>query len=146
MLKLFAKHGIVFRLIAVLAWFIWLFHLLEVVMLGSFRNETIAFLVFGCVATVIEALALYPWYQSSCRGFGIEEHFENVSFLVVYLFFAVNVFRLFDLYSFWLEVILSALFFLLLLTDLVLLRYHFRDRDRTPPAFYSKNLFLKSGG
>lgn len=143
MLKLFSKHGAIFRLTAILAWLFWFFHLLDVVVVERFQNEIIIFLILGCLATLIEGMALYPWYQRSCKGLGIEEHFENVSFLVVYLFFFVNVLKLFEISSIFLEVFLSVLFFLLLVTDLVLLRYHFRDKDPTPPAFYSKNLFLK---
>lgn len=145
MLKHFLRQGVVFHLIALATWFVWIFNLLDVIVVGRFGFETMIYLVLGFLATLLEAMALYPWYGKSHRGFGIEEHFGHVAVAVIYLFLLTNLMRLTDVQILWLEVVFGALFFLVLLLNFVLLSYHFRDTDRTPPGFYSRNLHLANG-
>lgn len=142
MLKLFWRHGIFYRLLTGLAWLLWLVNLLDVVMLGRYEWNTQVFFVFGFLAVILEMMALIPWYRGGHRGSGIEEHFEHTAVPMIYLFLTGNVLRVIDLPVIGFEVTAAGFFLLFLAFNLVLLVYHFRDEDTTPPAWFSKNLFL----
>ena len=134
----FFKHGFIYRLATITSLLLWLFNLLEVVILDHYFPQTVIFLVLGALAFLVIGFALYPWYGFKYKGLGIDEHFENVAVPVVYLFLLVNILTGLDMMVLWLQVILIILFLLIIGTNLVLLYHHVRDHDSSAPACYSK--------
>ncbi|MDO8520113.1 MAG: hypothetical protein Q7T11_08135 [Deltaproteobacteria bacterium] len=94
--------------------------------------------------TLIQAFLLtlvrfLPWYSREDRGWGIEEHFQKIVVIVGYLL-TLNAALAWVWPGFWPFLLLTNLVFLFLnAVNTVLLTFHFRDKDNTPPAFLSRS-------
>lgn len=128
-------NSLAFRLSIGLTFTLWVINLVQ----GSHWS----FLILSVAEFLVAFFALFPWYRRPYRGLGIEEHFRKMLIFSLYPFLIANL-----LFYLWgpllvLNLVLSFLLMILLVINFLLLSYHFRDPDQTPPAYFAANLYLK---
>lgn len=99
-------------------------------------------LVYVLALTLI-LFAAIPWYGLKYKGYGIEEHYENMLLPTVYLLLLHETLFALDLGSVVFSVLVCVVFLVLLAINIFLLTLHFRDHDKTPPAYFARELYLK---
>jgi len=106
------------------------------------RFTTIAFLIHLGLAALLTLIRFWPWYKASDRGAGIEEHFEKTMVPVAYILVVTNV--LFLIWNnCWPFLLFTHLVFtVILVVNMILLRFHFMDKDTIPPSYFQRNLHL----
>lgn len=121
---------------------IWIYHFLGLDEVQNFPF-TISFIISSLLATLLIACTLIPWYGNEHRGLGIEAHFRNILLPTTYLLFAQNLLMLGKIQLTSLNIIIGFIFMGLMFSNGVLLHYHFRDKDKTPPSYFASNTYLK---
>lgn len=99
------------------------------------------YLAFLSLCFFITLTRLIPWYASKDRGAGIEEHFEKTLVPTSYIMVITNL-----LYFLWKSCWPFLLFTLPLLlliigVNLILLYFHSRDKDPTPPSYFARSIY-----
>lgn len=102
------------------------------------------FIFFSFLAFVITLLRFIPWNGPNNRGYGIEEHFEKTIVPSSYILVITN-----TLHFLWIKgwpILLVASLMLIVIqgVNIILLYFHFKDYDLTPPSYFSRNLHLKT--
>jgi hypothetical protein len=122
--------------------FLWLVNLTHISDTALSMTE-MSFLVLSVAEVFVAFFAYFPWYQRPYRGLGIEEHFRKMFIFSLHPFLIANL--IFYLWGplFVLNLILILLLIFVLVVNSLLLSYHFRDPDKTPPAYFAANLYLK---
>lgn len=131
----------VFKLSGVLTFTLFFFNLVSLFH-NVFSPTEISFLILGILASLIAFCALFPWYKRAYRGLGIEEHFRKIFTYSLYPFLIANLVFTLKGPGLVLNLILSGLMTFVLVINAILLSYHFRDPDKTPPAYFAANLYL----
>lgn len=144
-MSLFNFNSLVFKLAATLTFTLWVINLVHWPRSApSFTN--ISFLILSVAEVLLALFAHFPWYQRPYRGLGIEEHFGKMFAFGLIPFFIANLIFYVSGPSLVLNLVLSFLLLIVLIINLLLLSYHFRDPDKTPPAYFAANLYLKEKG
>lgn len=125
-----------FKIIFVLSIFLWGFNLYKL-------NLHIPFILLSVLYGILVVFALTPWYGWKHKGLGIEDHFEKILVATTYLMLLINALLFFGLEISFLNILFSVLFFVLIILNGVLLSYHFKDKDPTPPGFFTTNKYLE---
>lgn len=99
------------------------------------------FILFCLLCLVITFIRFYPWYKQQDRGAGIEEHFEKTMVPTSYIMVVTNI-----IYHFWSSgwpflLFASLLLLIIQSVNFILLTFHFRDKDPTPPSYFTRNLY-----
>ena len=99
------------------------------------------FLLYLFLAFLITAIRFKPWYQKEDRGAGIEEHFEKTLVPIAYILVFTNL-----IYHYWQAswpflLFISLIFLIILSVNAILLYFHNRDKDQTPPSYFARNLY-----
>lgn len=94
------------------------------------------------VYAFIRFCATVRWYKGATRYAGIELQFKKA--LVPTAYIMTVVFALYLVFG-WLGFLIAGAFLLAVIAhvDVILLYFHFRDRDPTPVNLYSSGKFLK---
>ncbi len=126
------KGPLVLTLLA-MGWLATVYHLL-------FSTRSFFFIVFCLLGFVITLIRFYPWYKPEDRGSGIEEHFEKTMVPASYIIVVTNI-----VYHFWPSwpFLLFSIVLLAVIqsVNFILLYFHFRDKDPTPPSYFTRNLY-----
>lgn len=125
-----------FKIIFVLSLFLWILNLYKL-------DLHITFILLSILYGILVIFALIPWYGWKYKGLGIEDHFEKILVATTYLMFLINVLLFFGVEISFLNILFSVLFFALIILNGVLLSYHFRDNDPTPPGYFMTNKYLE---
>lgn len=125
-----------FKTIFVLSLCLWIFNLYKL-------DLPITFITLSVLYGVLVIFALIPWYGWKHKGLGIEDHFEKILVATTYLMLLINTFLFFGLEVPFLNILFSILFFALIVLNGVLLSYHLKDKDPTPPGFFMTNKYLE---
>lgn len=136
----FNRQGIVVRRVLLLGWILTVFEIFRLVQgrAVSSKGSLIAYGVFIALALAITLTRLIPWYVAADRGHGIEEHFQKTLVPVAYLLVIVNAFMIAGITP-WPLLILGGLFFIAVQSvNGILIYLHKRDKDTTPPSFFSR--------
>lgn len=138
-------NSLAFKLSTLLTLLLWVVNLTQ----GFSAPHSVAgvsFLVLSAAGAFVAFFAHFPWYRGPYHGLGIEEHFRKMFVFSLYPFLIANLF-----FALWgpllvLNLILILLLIFVLAINSLLLSYHFRDPDKTPPAYFAANLYLKEKG
>lgn len=134
-------NSLTFKLATLLTLLLWVINLTQ----GSYVARSVAgmsFLILSAAEAFVAFFAHFPWYRGPYRGLGIEEHFRKMFAFSLYPFLVANLF-----FALWgplliLNLILVLLLIFVLVINSLLLSYHFRDPDKTPPAYFAAGLYL----
>lgn len=101
---------------------------------------SILYIVFVFLCLLINFFRFKPWYSKKDRGYGIEEHFEKTLVPTAYILVCFNL-----LYFVWDKawpILLFAvlLFIIILHVNFILIYFHYKDRDSTPPSYFVRSL------
>lgn len=102
--------------------------------------------VIFAFALIILFFALFPWYGIKFFGLGISEHFRNILIPCVYVLLIYVILARNGYQSLPANFVLGALLFVVMGINGILLFYHFKDKDSSPPAYFAANLYLKEEG
>lgn len=102
-----------------------------------------AFLLVTFLALLITLCRFMPWYRPEDRGAGIEEHFEKTFVPTGYILVVTNL-----IYIFWKSPWLFLIFVFLLFSviqsvNFILIYFHFKDHDPTPPSYFARSLYKR---
>lgn len=138
----FNRNGRVVWLLTFLGWGLSLWNGLQLKFQWELRGEAtdFSFLFFVFFYLLILGFRFIPWYKKEDRGYGIEEHFFKSMVPAAYILVVTN-----GVYIFWAQswpFLLFSVFLLsiLLLVNFILIYFHFRDHDLTPPAYFARSL------
>lgn len=139
--QLIKPRSFLFRSIIALTTFLWLWNGLHP-NLSSTQLFIFTHNIKFVLALVIILFAVIPWYGRIYKGLGIEDHYEKMLLPTIYLLLIDQILLLFHLsFIFW-NFFLIVLFLVVILLNALLLYYHFKDKDKTPPAYFAANLYL----
>lgn len=140
MSSLLNQRSTPFRLIQLATVFLWLWN-------GLHRIEnTVTTNIAYALIFIIIGFALFPWYSRKYKGLGIEDHFEKMLIPTTYLVLLDQILRLFFPAVLIWNIFLVSVFSFFITVNLILLFFHFRDHDKTPPAYFAAGLFLGNDG
>lgn len=98
------------------------------------------FTLYVLLCLVITLIRFFPWNKQKDRGAGIEEHFEKTMVPASYIMVVTN-----GVYHFspsWPFVLFVCLLLMIIQSvNFILLTFHFRDKDPTPPSYFARNLY-----
>lgn len=141
----FNRHGSVVITLNVIGWVLNLWHLYCLSAQWSERGlfTGVTFLIYIFFCFLITLARLIPWYPREHKGYGIELHFEKTLVPVGYIMVLTNV-----IYFFWNSCWPFLLFIIFLLTviqsvNFILIYFHFKDKDPTPPSYFVRSLYKK---
>lgn len=140
----FNRKGIVVIGLTILGWIGNGLHLLALPWQWSYRGgfTVSCFLLYLFLSLLITVIRFKPWYKKEDRGAGIEEHFEKVLVPLSYIMVLTNL-----IYHYWQAswpflLFVSFLFTVILSVNFILLYFHTKDHDSTPPSYFARNLYL----
>lgn len=130
-----------FKIIFILSLCLWGFNLYRL----DFQITlfTVTFVFLSVLYGVILIFGLIPWYGLKYKGLGIEDHFEKIGVAVTYLMLLLNALLVFGIKISFLNILFSVLFSALIVLNGVLLSYHFKDKDKTSPGYFTTNRYLE---
>ncbi|HLD45824.1 MAG TPA: hypothetical protein VJC18_10345 [bacterium] len=99
----------------------------------------ISFLLTTVCAIALSLCAAIPWYGLQHKGLGIELHFYRLWVPTIYSFLVLNILFAFGIASVTLNFCLLIVYAAFLATNIVLLKLHFKDKDKTPPCHWAKH-------
>ena len=142
----FNRKGIVVVSLTVIGWIGNFFHFLGIFWQWHDRGAITGFffLFYLFLAFLITVFRFKPWYKKEDRGAGIEEHLEKTLVPTSYMMVLTNV-----IYHYWqaswpLLFFMSLLFMVILSVNFILLYFHNRDTDPTPPSYFARSLYKDS--
>lgn len=126
----FDRNGIVVKSLFVIGWLATICHL--------YYSSGAALAVFAGLCFFVTLIRFIPWYSRADRGFGIEEHFQKTLVPTSYIMTATNI-----VFFFWKNcgpflVFASLLITVILCINFILIYFHFKDKDPTPPSLFSR--------
>lgn len=130
-----------FKIIFVLGLCLWGFGSYKLNLQSTLFGRT--YVLLSILYGILVFFAFIPWYGLKYKGLGIEDHFEKILVATTYLMLLVNALLFFGLSISFLNILFSILFFALIILNGVLLSYHFKDKDPTPPGFFTTNKYLE---
>jgi hypothetical protein len=141
MTQLFSPKSISFRMIFILTLASWGWNIMVIETASSslFKFSFIALSVLACLILVI---AMIPWYGLKYVGLGIEDHFDKMLIPTTYLLLISNLFYLLKLQISVFNLFTCLVLLVILAINAILLTYHFRDPDKTPPSYFGADLYL----
>lgn len=141
----FHPKSLIFRMIVTGTLALWMVVNLKVLQMHSVVFK-VSHIILSALGVLLYVFAIIPWYGREYKGLGIEEHFVNILVPTTYLLLFHNTLVFSGWPSATLCIALSCLFLGLLATNSILLFYHLKDGDKTPPAYFAANLYLKNQG
>lgn len=110
-----------------------------VAVIASIFRVGFAAVLFLLFHLLIRFCAYWKWYKKFNKGndFGIGAHFQKMVVASSYILFVFGLFGLLAKSSILLYTGAAALLFVLHI-NVILLYFHFRDKDTTPPNFFSR--------
>lgn len=139
----FHPKSLIFRMIVTGTLALWMVVNLKVLQMHSVVFK-VSHVILSALGVFIYVFAIIPWYGREYKGLGIEEHYVKILVPTTYLLLFHNALVFSGWPSATLCIALSCLFLGLLTTNSILLFYHLKDGDKTPPAYFAANLYLKN--
>lgn len=139
---LWRTQSLLFKVIFLIMLVTWGFNLttLEIALTWSFGIQIALFVL--SVALIL--FAFIPWHGKRYAHLGLNDHYQKILVIATYLLLINNVIAITDFSTHGFSIFLIALFVLAIAINFVLLLYHFKDKDKTPPAYFAANLYLKN--
>lgn len=114
----------------------WVFLILNLLKIET-QSPTSHFFLWLLVgqAFLITSTRFFPWYAKADRGYGIEEHFEKTMVPLAYILSLGGI-------VFWavpnwgILVFSNVLLIPIWVVNFILIHFHYRDHDQTPPSFF----------
>ncbi len=140
----FNRKGSVVLSLTILGWILNLWALIclpgEMILRG--KLTTCLFILYLCLCFLVTFIRFYPWYPTKDRGAALEEHFEKTLVPTAYIMVVVHLFWFLTLKPWPFLIFVCLLFLPILAVNAILLTFHFQDQDPTPPAYFSRSLYL----
>lgn len=139
----FNRKGPVVLSLTVIGWALALLNLYKLPGQWEVRGQAtgIIYIAFLFLCGLITVIRFIPWYHRKDRGAGIEEHFEKTLVPTSYIMVVAN-----SLYFFWMKawpflVFIFPLLLLIMIVNGILLYFHKRDKNTTPPSYFARSLY-----
>lgn len=100
-------------------------------------------IIVQSLAIALILFGLIPFYKPRYAGLGIEEHYGRILVVTTYPLLIQTGLSLAGWTSLVLNIVLGLVFVALLISNLILLVLHLRDKDKSPPAYFAADLYLK---
>lgn len=101
------------------------------------------FLIYSACNLMMLCFALIPWSGLAYKGLGVDDHFEKIASPFMIIWLLQGIFPLEAPLSDIINGAFSVLMGIFLIINFILLSYHFKDKDPTPPGYFGANLYLK---
>ena len=138
------KYFVPFKVPGLFLVFISLGLFIAALLLRSLALDPIS-IIFTSLVFIHVLFGIIPWNGANpqYRGLGIEEHYQQALCIHMYLLAAHSILRLLFIPTLVLDVIGIVVGVVFLIAGLMLLSYHLKDKDNTPPAYFAAELYLK---
>ncbi len=136
----FDGRGFVVRGLNALGWLLTIYNVWTVVHFPRGLVTQGSFYSFVSLAFLVALINFYPWYGHKDRGHGIENHFSKTLIPLGYILVVANlVFFLWN--QAWPFLIFCSLLLVVILAvNIILIIYHFQDKDLTPPSYFIRRM------
>lgn len=141
----FNRHSGVVIILNVIGWVLNLWHLYHLSAQWGERGlfTGVTFLIYIFLCFLITLIRFIPWYPREHKGYGIELHFEKTLVPAGYTMVVTNIIY-FLWRSCWPFLLFSILLFLIIQSvNCILIYFHTKDKDPTPPSYSVRSLYKK---
>lgn len=141
----FNRKGLVVRSFLAVSWLLQLYHAwLQLHGLPISPFSEVLFWIYLGQSLAITTISYIPWNRSTDRGYGIENHFSKTLIPLAYMMIVVSL-----VVSVWPNAWHLLLFVVIaqlpiLGVDVLMLAFHFQDKDSMPASYFARNLHLSA--
>lgn len=139
----FNRKGLVVRGLLAISWLLQFYHAwLQLHGLPVSPFAEALFWIYLGQSLTITAISYIPWNRSTDRGHGIENHFSKTLIPLAYMMMVASL-----VVSVWPNAWPLLLFVVIaqlpiLGVDVLMLAFHFQDKDSMPASYFARNLHL----
>ena len=139
----FNRRGFVVYTLTILGWLLAGKNSYFMITNWSSQNFKILFWLFTFLflSLLFTLIRFISWNKSHNKGHGIEEHFEKILVPLAYILVVIHG-TYFLGSKWWIFLMVGSLLLLpILYVNFILIYFHLKDKDKTPPGYFSRSLY-----